>query len=246
MSPRAQVFFLFSLSRPSSSLAPRHVIFPRIKLSWWNKAEGVRRRGRGRSLGLWLLSLMNLSDWRDEAEPAIFPFTGSCCVSFSLSLFFLCPFKSLHFHFLTFTLFYLLFFSSITLSVLDFSPSPCPCLILNSITKPFYWLAILKINLADKSETLLLSVSFSLSSPPTTHTHTHTHTHRLGFPQMSGFGIHCGRLMKKCVWVISTRMLVLPAERRFTVDIWYSYSVISTVFLSPFLPVLINKDKLWI
>ena len=177
MSPRAQVFFLFSLSRPSSSLAPRHVIFPRIKLSWWNKAEGVRRRGRGRSLGLWLLSLMNLSDWRDEAEPAVFPFTGSCCVSFSLSLFFLCPFKSLHFHFLTFTLFYLLFFSSITLSVLDFSPSPCPCLILNSITKPFYWLAILKINLADKSETLLLSVSFSLSSPPTTHTHTHTHTH---------------------------------------------------------------------
>lgn len=36
-------FFFF---QPSSHLAPRLVIFPRIKLSWWNKAEGVRRRGQ--------------------------------------------------------------------------------------------------------------------------------------------------------------------------------------------------------
>ena len=135
------------------------------------------------------------------------------CVFFTFSLF-LCPLKLYIFISLPSRFFYL-FFSSVTFSVLDFSPSLCPCLILNSITKPFYWLASLKINLADKSETLLLSVSFSLSSPPT----THTHTHRLGFPQMSGFGIHSGRLMKKCVWVISTRMLVLPAERCFSVDI---------------------------
>lgn len=81
--------FFLSFFRPSSHLAPRLVIFPRIKLSWWSKAEGVRRQGRGRSLGLWLLSLMNLSDWWDEAELAVSLFLAHivCLFSQRLSLF---------------------------------------------------------------------------------------------------------------------------------------------------------------
>lgn len=79
--------FFLSFFRWSSHLALRLVIFPRIKLSWWNKAEGVRQRDGGHSLGLWLLSLMSLSDWWDEAELPVSLFLAHVCVSQSTSLF---------------------------------------------------------------------------------------------------------------------------------------------------------------
>lgn len=58
--------------QPLSRLAPRPVIFPRIKLSQWNKAEGGRQRGQAARLVFWLLSVMNLSDWWDEARAEAF------------------------------------------------------------------------------------------------------------------------------------------------------------------------------
>lgn len=154
--------FFLSFFRWSSHLALRLVIFPRIKLSWWNKAEGVRQRDGGHSLGLWLLSLMSLSDWWDEAELPVSLFLAHIvCLSLRLSLF-QCPF---HFLSLYFYLTFLKFFLSVYVYLL-FSASFS--IHLNSITKSFHWLASLKINLADKSE-LLLSVSFAFSSRSLSH-----------------------------------------------------------------------------
>lgn len=179
---------------------------------------------------------MKLSDWWDES------FSGPYCVC-------VCLFSA---SFVTFCLFFFLLLTSPFMSLNLFVYLPflqynflCPCLFpllsisfsvnLNSITKLFYWLASLKINLDDESETLMLYCMYhSLPHLPPPPPLTHTHTDRLRFPQMWGFGIPSGRPMKKSVWIISTRMLVLPAERRFNIDIWYSYSVISDVFLSPF------------
>lgn len=169
-------FFSFFLFQPSSHLAQRLVIFPRIKLSWWNKAEG---RQWGRAVH-WAFGCYH--SWTCLTDKMRFSRT------LSFSVFCLCA------------------LSCPSVYSLLYSLSPFPPFHLNSITKPF--------SLACKPEnqscwqirnTPVICIILSLF-----------HTHTLMFFQMSGAS---GSFPHGC-WF-------LP------VDIWYSYSVISDVFLSP-------------
>lgn len=81
------LWFFLSFFRPSSHLAPRLVIFPRIKLSWWNKAEGVRRRGRG-PLARPLAAITHEPVWlMRRGRAGGLSFSGLHCASHSVSLF---------------------------------------------------------------------------------------------------------------------------------------------------------------